>query len=335
MESIDRNSIADARNHISKLFSEHTKGNELALFMARQLKIAHKENPNNWNLNLDLKGRFLRFNVGQCYCIQVCKNEVLVLCLKNKLPKQCKQSNVDFYFRGHINGSDIIDTTNFNETPQCLTKVPDSVGLVFNNITRWIPEISKSNEGFIKYAINNTHILPQMLEAHSAGAVEYLSEITGNALHNPSFADIAISKNETKLLKRLKKLSDRKLEQLATSQSSHPKKIKMSKYVYIRNPYIVEQAKRIAKGVCQDCGNAAPFFTQGTNEPFLEVHHIKPLSQGGEDTIENVIALCPNCHKKKALWINSIAYRPTRTDKNSMFFPCPYIAVYSISTSLK
>ena len=27
-----------------------------------------------------------------------------------------------------------------------------------------------------------------------------------------------------------------------------------------------------------------------------EVHHIKPLAEGGSDDFENLIALCPNCH---------------------------------------
>lgn len=29
-----------------------------------------------------------------------------------------------------------------------------------------------------------------------------------------------------------------------------------------------------------------------------EVHHKVPLSAGGDDTVENAIALCPNCHRK-------------------------------------
>ena len=28
------------------------------------------------------------------------------------------------------------------------------------------------------------------------------------------------------------------------------------------------------------------------------MHHIDFLSNGGDDTIENVSALCPNCHRK-------------------------------------
>ena len=30
----------------------------------------------------------------------------------------------------------------------------------------------------------------------------------------------------------------------------------------------------------------------------MEVHHIKQLAKGGEDTLRNAVALCPNCHRK-------------------------------------
>lgn len=32
--------------------------------------------------------------------------------------------------------------------------------------------------------------------------------------------------------------------------------------------------------------------------PYLESHHIIWLSKGGDDSIENTVALCPNCHRK-------------------------------------
>lgn len=31
--------------------------------------------------------------------------------------------------------------------------------------------------------------------------------------------------------------------------------------------------------------------------PYLEVHHVLPLSKGGPDTPQNCVALCPNCHR--------------------------------------
>lgn len=52
-----------------------------------------------------------------------------------------------------------------------------------------------------------------------------------------------------------------------------------------------------AKGICDLCGRKAPFLKKD-GEPYLECHHVKWLSKGGADTIDNVVALCPNCHKE-------------------------------------
>jgi 5-methylcytosine-specific restriction endonuclease McrA len=67
--------------------------------------------------------------------------------------------------------------------------------------------------------------------------------------------------------------------------------------VYDRSVYIKEFARKVAKGICQLCDKKAPFLDKQGN-PFLEVHHIHYLSKGGSDTIDNVVALCPNCHRK-------------------------------------
>jgi 5-methylcytosine-specific restriction enzyme A len=60
---------------------------------------------------------------------------------------------------------------------------------------------------------------------------------------------------------------------------------------------VSEYARRRADGTCQLCGMPAPFKNRD-GEPFLEIHHIVPLAEGGQDTVENVAALCPNCHRK-------------------------------------
>lgn len=66
---------------------------------------------------------------------------------------------------------------------------------------------------------------------------------------------------------------------------------------YDRSVYIKEFARRVAKGICQLCNKEAPFL-DNQGKPFLEVHHIHYLSNGGSDTIDNVVALCPNCHRR-------------------------------------
>ena len=66
---------------------------------------------------------------------------------------------------------------------------------------------------------------------------------------------------------------------------------------FVRNIYVSEYAKRIAKGKCDLCGKQAPFRDKN-KKPYLEEHHVIWLSQGGTDTIDNTVALCPNCHRK-------------------------------------
>ncbi|MBB2161263.1 hypothetical protein HLH48_13965 [Gluconacetobacter sacchari] len=67
---------------------------------------------------------------------------------------------------------------------------------------------------------------------------------------------------------------------------------------YKRNPAVVVAARWRADGHCEECKKPAPFKRQSDGKPFLEVHHIHPLSQGGVDKIDNVKAICPNCHRK-------------------------------------
>lgn len=66
---------------------------------------------------------------------------------------------------------------------------------------------------------------------------------------------------------------------------------------YVRDRYVNEYAKRRAHGICQLCDKPAP-FTDCNGKPFLETHHIIWLADEGTDSIENTVALCPNCHRK-------------------------------------
>ena len=66
---------------------------------------------------------------------------------------------------------------------------------------------------------------------------------------------------------------------------------------YKRDRAVSQYAKRRAAGICELCGNEAPFRNR-EGEPYLETHHIVPLADHGADTIENTVALCPNCHRK-------------------------------------
>lgn len=66
---------------------------------------------------------------------------------------------------------------------------------------------------------------------------------------------------------------------------------------FLRNPDVVAEVLLMANGVCERCHCNAPFFRAKDRTPYLEVHHRKRLADGGEDCIENAVALCPNCHR--------------------------------------
>ena len=78
-----------------------------------------------------------------------------------------------------------------------------------------------------------------------------------------------------------------------------PKQVKVTVIQYKRNPDVIAEILFQAKGVCQDCKVDAPFRKKKDGSPYLEVHHRTPLSEKGEDTLGNAIALCPNCHRKR------------------------------------
>lgn len=99
-------------------------------------------------------------------------------------------------------------------------------------------------------------------------------------------------------VKKITKLSDDELYKRAKNSSQQIPQVRNTiTQQFTRNLYIAEAVKRKAAGYCQLCGNRSPFQTKN-DEWYLECHHIVWLSKGGEDSLENCCALCPNCHKK-------------------------------------
>ena len=76
-----------------------------------------------------------------------------------------------------------------------------------------------------------------------------------------------------------------------------PKKRTITSEQYERDQKIVAYAENRANGICELCDQPAP-FTRENGSPYLEVHHIIPLSEQGEDEPHNVAALSPNCHRE-------------------------------------
>jgi 5-methylcytosine-specific restriction protein A len=79
--------------------------------------------------------------------------------------------------------------------------------------------------------------------------------------------------------------------------NSKPKKRTHTQSAFDRLAEVVAWVLELANGRCEGCDSDAPFVT-ADGEPFLEVHHVRQLADGGPDQIDNAVALCPNCHRR-------------------------------------
>jgi 5-methylcytosine-specific restriction protein A len=98
-------------------------------------------------------------------------------------------------------------------------------------------------------------------------------------------------------------LSDKKLYENAkrsSPQTGEPEpgsSTTSSGQSYTRSEVVKQFALRMAEGVCQGCDEEAPFI-DSDGDPYLEVHHLHSRADGGADDPENVLAICPNCHRR-------------------------------------
>lgn len=82
-----------------------------------------------------------------------------------------------------------------------------------------------------------------------------------------------------------------------------PEKHEISTTVFARDAAVVASVLVLSEGLCECCRNKAPFLKEN-GQPFLEVHHVKHLANGGKDTTTNAVAVCPNCHRELHHGIN-------------------------------
>lgn len=107
-----------------------------------------------------------------------------------------------------------------------------------------------------------------------------------------------IRANSEKKIKKVKLMSDKELAE-KSRKAGHEESVErpVTTVYRDRNEIVSEHIKRRAAGICDLCGNSAPFNRKDGN-PYLEEHHVIPLADGGPDVIYNAVALCPNCHRK-------------------------------------
>jgi len=65
---------------------------------------------------------------------------------------------------------------------------------------------------------------------------------------------------------------------------------------YVRDPKVRTEVLRRSAGKCEECGELG--FLKKDGSRYLETHHVISLSEQGHDKPQNVIALCPNDHRR-------------------------------------
>lgn len=303
MAKIDRNNIENAKKVFEKLLPDESTRMKLIEFLSDAISYADILNSQKWNLNLDKNGNFIRFNTGHEYCIQIYKNELLILCDRTTLKPIIANYEIPVKYRGHI-GRERVHSDNIDNVPDCLAKTKNSIGclLPLNRSEKYLDFFKSSNKDFIREAIKTYH-MPQMRAAHSRGAVEYLAEMYSNNVSQPIYelTDLPtlneFIEDEKSEIEKARKLNHKQRQTRLKKSDPKPKKTIVSQTVFIRNPYVVAEVLERANGECERCNKKAPFLKDTDESPYLEVHHKIPLAEGGDDTIENAIGLCPNCHR--------------------------------------
>lgn len=136
-----------------------------------------------------------------------------------------------------------------------------------------------------------------------SGGWSYVHEISlSDNLHTDDITSLIDKESfdkdfEAKVAESQSISSQARQKRLSTA-SKTPERVPVVSRAFRRNPDVVAEVLARAKGHCEECKLSAPFLRARDNTPYLEIHHKVTLALGGEDTVENALALCPNCHRR-------------------------------------
>jgi 5-methylcytosine-specific restriction protein A len=126
---------------------------------------------------------------------------------------------------------------------------------------------------------------------------EFVELLKGMAVH-----ETVVENLDAAVQKSLKSSADERRQRLA-SANRQPEQVVVLTRAFRRNPDVIAEVLLRADGTCEGCGQSAP-FQRLDGRPYLEVHHRRRLADGGDDSVENAMALCPNCHRERHYGIN-------------------------------
>lgn len=108
--------------------------------------------------------------------------------------------------------------------------------------------------------------------------------------------------------KELRRRKEQKLPIARPSGGPGGVRTRGAAFYYPRKDDVIAWVLDAAGGTCAVCGDPAPFL-RADGEPYLEVHHVRHLSDGGPDQTDNAVAACPTCHRRLHFAADREAFR--------------------------
>ena len=301
-----RSNIEESQKVIHDILKKENLRNVILDFLCKSIKFHQNLDAanENWNLSILLSPQNLRFNIGHVYCIDINRKEILILCDRSEIIKREIELGNSVKYRGYEKKKKIT-SSKIGEVQSCLKSVSDNIGVLINpnnDIELVKDTLNKISDAHRAFMINaqKSWLLPSQRTAHSTGAIDYLAKYYTNSITNPNYTVDELSFHneiESQETKKAKNLNREKLLENCKKAPKHPNKKQVITIRYDRSPSIIAMKHLNAGGICDLCKNPAPFI-KDDGTPYLEIHHLIPLSKGGTDDLENTVALCPNCHRK-------------------------------------
>ena len=127
----------------------------------------------------------------------------------------------------------------------------------------------------------------------------------GEIIHPLEFVELSLAA----AVERSEKDGAIKRRERIAKRSKKPAIIETRSVAYSRSSDVIVEVLERAAGRCECCKCTAPFVRKSNSTPYLEVHHIIPLSENGLDEVDNAKALCPNCHREAHFGVHSDKFR--------------------------
>lgn len=206
----------------------------------------------------------------------------------------------------HFSVGDVIDSGG-RRTQFRITSITDEViriqptqsltrsRLRYNKLAVVVDSFARVDENRIEASVG------ELLAVHDLKDTQNESYLYGFAreyIHRSRVPTLKMLEHELDLaVTKSMKSSPSDREKRLRSASLIPEKITVTTTAFRRNPDVIVEVLSRSEGKCEKCKKPAPFNRRSGGSPYLEVHHIIPLSDGGDDSVANAVALCPNCHR--------------------------------------